>query len=208
MLFYIIKRLFKDDKLVFLAVIVMGLIGYANSFVLTSKTLPPWHMATALSGVVFYFLGYVFMKNLDNITAFVNDNKKLILMVILLGFIGYNCAMANRQISMNQERYGSILYFYIAAISTSLAFIFVVMRIPFIRLFTFVGQNTIVYLGTHSPIIAMLKKLFPFFAENNANSIMLCILLYFALIPISVIIMRIPGMRWKKKIIEQPVPQN
>jgi len=209
MLFYIIKRIFKDDRLVFIAAILSGVIGYVNSLTITNKTLPPWHLTTALAGLVFYFLGYIFMKNVDSITQFVGDNKKFILATIMLGIIGHWFAMNNaRQISMNQEKYGSILYFYIAAICTSLAFIFVVMRIPFVKLFTFVGQNTIVYLGTHSPIIAMFKKLFPFFAENNTNAIMLCVLLYFALIPVSMLIMKIPGMRWKKKIVQPVALQN
>ena len=87
---------------------------------------------------------------------------------------------------MSGNTYGSIIYFYIAALLLILAVIFIVMKLPQFPLFKYVGQNTLLYLGIHIPIIRAFERGTEFFAINQGNkrAALLAVIVFFILIPI------------------------
>lgn len=205
LLFYLLKRYFKEDKQLTLAILIMGVLGFANSIAVGKKVPAPWHLSTVFTAVVFYFIGYLIMKHLDKIVEFIKNWKNYIITILGLIITGMYFAKMNGLPSMNAEIYGSPIYFYIAAITTSLAIILIMMKVPYIKPLNYIGQNTIIYLAVHEPLIWMFQKLVPWFDQRILTNLLLCILLYIALMPISYIITKLIPMaagkyKYKKKI--------
>ena len=146
------------------------------------------------------------MKNLDVLMSKLKLLKKYMYvgLIILLTCLGYYFAVHNSVISRNANSYGQIICFYSAAISFSLGIILIMMKFPSTKILNFIGKNTIIYMSLHHSLINLLKYLVPFFKTRILANILLCIILYILLIPISMLISKVlpiaVGKSYKKKI--------
>ncbi len=203
-LFYFLKKIFKNDKELMLGIGLIGLAGYANS-VAKWQYDGPWHIQVVLTAVVLYYIGYIFMKNVDKIKTILNTKTKIMLTSMILLGIGLYCSITNTRVSMTADKYGSILYFYMAALAFSFAMTFICMRFfdRDLKIINYIGKNTILWLAIQIPIIRLMQHFFPIFEERERYTLLLAIIVYFAIVPISMLINKLlpflVGKSYKKR---------
>ncbi|MGN0550916.1 MAG: acyltransferase family protein [Acutalibacteraceae bacterium] len=186
---YLLERISKNNSAVLTClVMITGLAGYVEG--LNTKLQHVLHLDDALTAVVFIYIGYIFYQNKDKILKLLSN--KALYVILIVGFIalGYYFQSRNGRISMHNNRYHSIIYFYLSALLTSFAVIFASFKIPYLKSLTYIGKNTIVYLGLHAPIIILTEHIFPIFEENVWAAFALAVIEFFALIPVCMLINR------------------
>lgn len=185
--FGLLKWTKEDEKSLILVILVITALGYANS--IQDNRIPlPWHLDTVLISLVFFLIGYLFIKYLDYIKTFVKSNRNVIITIIIILPLAFLFARFNVKISMHSNLYGSIFHFMIASLGFSLILILISMKVPNFKILNFIGRNTLVYLAFHAPIFRLLSKASQtssVLLENHP--IIIGSLVFVALIPIAYI---------------------
>lgn len=165
MLFFVIKSYFNDDeKLIVIACMVVGLIGYAVSLNPSDDFFYPWHLDTVPIGCMLFMGGYVFMKNIDFFELILGSKwYHRVAWILGLFCAGYCCARYNVKISMAVNSYGSFILFIGSVIAFSMICYIISRIIPNINVLKLIGRNTIVYLAIHEQIYRTLQ----FFSEET-----------------------------------------
>lgn len=197
-LFYGITELDRDGKLKLEASMILCLLAavYLSMFV---KIDTPLHLATVPMGTIFYFLGWVFMNNREELVSFITGNRagnlkpeaeqaRFAIVAIAICAIGVWAAFANGKISMHRNDYNDIALFLLAACCISLALTMLMMRLPKIKLFDYAGKNSIIFFGFHIALIRFLENFGPtaWFADSYA--ILTAIVVFLALVPVSMFV--------------------
>ena len=189
---FFIKLSKGNNSLLLCMIAISAVIGYLDKGVNQV-----WHFNVAFTAVVFMYLGNIFIEwykksEFHNNKFSFSSVKNTLLLVALLIFIGHNSHYYNGRISLTANKFGrSVLLFYITAIAFSLAITFLVTYIPKIPFITYIGQNTLFYLGVHIPIIRILEKAFPDIFLDYGCSIWLAVGLYIGLMPITALIKKL-----------------
>ncbi len=173
-------------------VLVCAIVGF-----LDKAFAQVWHFNVAFTAVMLLYLGNVFIDWYKQSKLF-NHKKSFGYVMKMLGvaacftLIGLYSHKMNGRISMTANKFGkSVLLFYVTAIAFSLAITLVVMLLPKISFITFIGQNTLFYLGIHIPIIRIIEKAYPEIFSQYKYSIPLAFVLYIALIPIAMLVKKL-----------------
>ncbi len=183
-LFYLTWKFSKGNtQSLVICTCILGLIGFIESKN-SSNYEGPWHVEAVFTAIVFYMLGYMLKLNLDKITDWLSNLKNWAALCVVTFFVGSWCACTNGRVSFNGNSYDSILYFYTAAVCLSAFVIMVSMKLPQISLLSYIGQNTIAYLGIHIPLIRIMQYLYPVFTERIRYAFVLACIVYFAMVPI------------------------
>lgn len=176
-LYSILVRLAKDNEgILALGVVMCGIIGYLDRGIAQI-----WHFNVTFTAVVFMYIGRCLMKLYkENRDWFESKKEKgkylLIVLLIITGLFSHN---QNGRISMTANKFGdSVLLYYITAVAFSLAIILTVILLPKIKLFEYVGKNTLLYVGVHIPIIRFFENAFPQFKSDVRLSVLLAISVY------------------------------
>lgn len=191
-----------DLRLVSLAVFICSVLGFAESL---GKNPPMiWHLSVVFTAIAFVFLGHLFMRYLPRIESIFKKMGviKYWLTVIICIALGIYFSRLNGRISMHVNKYRTYTYFYITALLFILAFMMIMIKIPKIRLLTFIGQNTMLYVGIHLPIIRLFEHLpmFEFVGERMRYSVPFAIILFFAIAPLCLLVNRfVPFIVGKKR---------
>ncbi len=176
-LYSILVKLAKDNEgILALSVIACGIIGYLDRGIAQI-----WHFNVTFTAVVFMYIGRCIMKLYrDNSEWFESRKEKSKYLVILLLYvIGFFSHKQNGRISMTANKFGdSVLLYYITAVAFSLAIILTVILLPKIKLFEYVGKNTLLYVGVHIPIIRFFENAFSQFKSDVKLSVLLAIGVY------------------------------
>lgn len=202
-MFYFLKKVSKDDSHLFTNVMVVGLIGYATTLTKYEQPLP-WHFDSAFTGVVLYFVGYIFMKHIDKFKTILEDNKKKFFIGLGLGLLGGLACYANARVSMHANNYGSISLFYISVLSTIFGFVcFVNLFMKKSVMFRKVGTYTIFYLAYHMTIISIVTKYYPIINTSNIYLLLMSIIIFVVFYPIAILVYKhapflVGKFNWKK----------
>lgn len=144
----------------------------------------PWHLNVSLVAVGYLFIGFSFMQIYKKNRERFDGLKPLprIFYIILLSALGYYLNTLNGRVSMTVNKYGRS---YVLSLVVSLCFCAVsflaVSVLPNIKILSYIGQNTLLYLGIHIPIIRFLYYYAPsLFAKEYYNYI-LSVVLFFGL---------------------------
>lgn len=185
-LFALFIKLSHNNKIVlfcFVAVsAVLGFLDKANPRI--------WHWNVALTAVVFLYLGNCFMQWYKKSRLMHSQHDasywlKIILDEIVFVGIGTVSHILNGRISMTANKFGhSPFLFYVTAIAFSLVITLIVIHIPKIRVIEYIGQNTLLYVGLHIPILRIFERAFPDIFLDYKFSIPFAFVLYFGLIPV------------------------
>ncbi|MFV0343469.1 MAG: acyltransferase family protein [Anaerocolumna sp.] len=139
-------------------VTICGVISYMESI---NKVQFPmiWHIDSAFSGVVFYFIGYWLIGNYKQILDKIKDNKLKYFGTVLICFmLGVYFSDLNGRVSMNGNVQGSVFYYYVTACLFSISIILTVIKLPIFKYLTYIGRNTLIYLGFHIPLIRLIES--------------------------------------------------
>lgn len=185
-LYVCLLKLTKGNEAVLLcAVLICGVTGYLDKGVAQ-----PWHFNVALTAVTMLYIGNRFMMWYKQ-SSF-RDYKisfayiiKMLALIIAFTAIGLVSHRFNGRISMTANKFGnSLLLFYITALAFSAAITLIVMHLPKIKFITYIGQNTLLYIGIHIPILRIFEKAYPDIFLQYKFSIPFAFVLYIGLIPV------------------------
>ena len=188
-LFYAITKYIKNDKSVALAVIAVFILGYLNS-IYSLSFLKFWHIDTALVGLLFYYLGYIFMKYLPVYNKVLLENKYIVLSGLLL-VIGYLLQSVNGKISMNGNEYANVAIFLLASMVTIIGIlVFVNIILKKSKLFRGIGVMSIFFLGYHGFILTIFKSFYPSFLSSDILTILTSFITLLIIYPIAVLALK------------------
>jgi fucose 4-O-acetylase-like acetyltransferase len=92
---------------------------------------------------------------------------------------------------MHKNDFNNVVYFYAAALALSFAVTIAVMQLPRMKWLPFSGQNTLVYLAVHVPIIRTLQHVSPAIKGlTDAYPFVAGAVVFLAIIPICLFVNR------------------
>ena len=182
--FFMLTKITKNDKQLTLGVTIMFILGCIISKT-NSELLLFWHIDTALVGILFYYLGYIFMKYIDKLNIIINNTKSILLIIFTLP-LGYYLQYLNGRVSMNGNNYNNISLFLLSSLITIFSLIiFTNIILKKDKLFKGVGVMSIFYLGYHSCLLTPIKHFIKPMVSNNILTIITSIIVFILLYPIS-----------------------
>lgn len=181
-IFYFLKKYSKTDFELGIACSICGILSYVN-YLSEYQIRGPWHIESVFTGVVFFYIGYIFMKNIKELDFVFNSKSRMLLYGLFLGIFGFIGQYLNRRVSMDGSVYGSIFLFYFSSICTIIGLVlFVRLILNHSHIFKDIGKKTMFFLGYQFIIIDILLHFYP--TLNNGHiytfimSIIIMILLY------------------------------
>lgn len=168
----------------------------------------PWHLPTVLTAAVFYYAGYLFMRYRDSITAVVANRRDILVALVVVFFAaGTFFAMVNGKVSMHDNQYKSVPLFFLSAFLLSAAVILGVYRLPTFKWVAYLGQNTLVVLAIHVPMLRTIQNFSPAgLAFTYDHSALAALLVFIACIPLAMFVNRFAPFLVAKKYPKKPPP--
>lgn len=147
-LFYFIRKICKNDLVMAVVTVAIGFSGYlvTQHF---SSIIYPWYSNTTFIAVIFFMLGYLFIKYISHVQKVMGSIKRQVVWMAVFTVMGYLCARYNTKISMAVNSYGSFLLFFGSVIGFGGVLYLLAVNMPGNKIVSMVGRNTIVYLGLH-----------------------------------------------------------
>lgn len=181
-IYYIIFRCMKEDKLVFLMSCIIAIIGIQSSF---GKEIleAPFHLDVSLVAQFFYGCGYLLRKNFIYFKRAFETHTYTKVSLILISAVFFACI--NKQVDLSNELYRNISYTLITSFSFSFILIYLVQKTNLsFKVFSFIGQNTIIVLAFHILVLRVFQAYFPIFLSSQLFAVLASILVYISMIPI------------------------
>lgn len=193
-MFYLLKKIFKDDKQLTVGVLLIFTLGYYVSKMKFSFDIP-WHANTALIALIYYYGGYMFMKYIDKY-KFILESKWSYLIILIAFPIAYYLQAINGRVSMNANNYKNIFLFLSSSFVTIVSLVVLInLAMNKDKLFKGVGINSMFYLGYHAFLLTLVGKYIPILLSNNLLTILTSFLDLLILYPIGLLVAkRIPIM--------------
>ena len=187
-MFYFFKKYSKNDFELGIVCAICGIISYVNSLS-PYQLRGPWHIEAVFTGIVFFYLGYLFIKNIKKFDFLFNDKLRMLFYGFLLGLVGLLGASINRRVSMDGNLYGSIFLFYFNSLCTTAGLVcFVKLILPKSILFKDVGKKALFFLGYHQILISVLVHFYPILFSNSLfmfiHGVIMMVLLHILSIPV------------------------
>ena len=86
-MFFLCKKIAKDDIQLGIIVGMISLMGFLNSMV-TPKYFGPWHIEVAVICLLFYYFGYIFINNYKNLEYIFKKRSNYFLTCSVLFLVG------------------------------------------------------------------------------------------------------------------------
>lgn len=177
-----------SERRLAIAVALSGAIGALLS--VYYRVSVPWHVPTMFTAAVFYYVGYEFMKHRERIVALLEAHPaSWSAAVLALTGTGMIVALLNGKVSMHENHFRTLPMFYVAALALSFAVIFAVMRMPRVKALTYFGQNTMLALAIHAPMIRTLQNSAALLGRSaDVYAVPLTVLVFLAIIPVAMLV--------------------
>lgn len=145
-----------------LSLILFSIIGYISSLYFSNLRFP-YGFETALTGIVFFGMGYLWNYLPEKVN--INIDKYIIFLCSIfvfttVYFADLNFQIYGLQVDMRLNRLNNYFYFYIAAISGILTTIFLSKIIDKNKVLEYLGRNTMPLFIWHYFVFIYLNKLF------------------------------------------------
>lgn len=190
LLFYVCEHFANGDETrLALCVGGIGLFGFALSKIFLPHM--PWHLSVAPVALCFFFFEHFFFRKIRSFIERKLTQKDLswILTVVFLP-AGFGLELLNKTPSMNRNNYGNIPIFLASSLSSSLGQILIAIKFPANKVIDYVGKNSMLYMGIHEILIYTLRCFFVYKNDSLPGPLLLGTALYFALIPVCMLINR------------------
>lgn len=166
-IFWFISKLPKN--LIMIALLIFSIIGYISSFYFSNIRFP-FGLESALTGIVFFGIGYLWNFIPEKINSIFNKYNIFLIaafVFITIYFADMNFQIYGLQIDLRLNRLNNYFYFYIASVSGILATIFISKYIDKNRILEYLGRNTMPLFIWHYFVFIYLSRFF--FALNPAQ---------------------------------------
>lgn len=129
----------------------------------TRKIDLPWHINGVPNVMFSIYLGRMLMdlyqENKDKIERL--SNTAIFLMSITALMAGFILSRANGVVSIHGNSFGEDYVLYIVSgYATCIGFALIAMRLPESRILSFVGKNSLFYMGVHKPVLLVFEEIF------------------------------------------------
>lgn len=186
-LLYLIYKIFKGNKSnIAIIGIFLLLIGYVES-ITSGDIIMPWHLNSIPVCTFFTVIGFLCK---DYITKEEGKSKlSQILYGILFIIIGAIIAVKfNGNVSFGGNNYKSILLTTSSVLLTVSGFSLIWMKIKneniIMRLWGYIGKNTLIVLGVHKIIIYIFRYFIPEFKKVSLESTVIGVIIFILCIPL------------------------
>ena len=188
-LFFIITKITRNDIELSILIFILFILGYFYSK--SDYTfLVYWHIDTSLIGILYYYIGYMFMKYFNKIRFIFSNIKSLILIIFTIP-VGYYLQYINDRVSMNANRYNNIYLYLVSSIITIFSLVVLVnILLKKDKLFNGIGKMSIFYLGYHGVLLTPLKEYSKVMLSNNILTVITAFILILIFFPISKLALR------------------
>jgi acyltransferase len=153
--FLLIRASHKKSEIALLPLFLffLSILGYiATTYIASPSTRLPWSIDIALTAAVFYGVGYLLRPYILT-QLFTKWRWPVIFTSLALSIL---FSTINTEVEFYVGTYGNYLYFYMAAFSGILFWTHIAYLIRPNRLFSAIGQNTLVIFSTHLLVIPCL----------------------------------------------------
>ena len=186
MMFYFFKKNCRNDFELGIVCSICGLVSYVNSLS-GYQIRGPWHIEAVFTGIVFYYLGYLFMKNIKKFDFVLKDKGRMFFYGLIMGALGFAGQIINRRVSMDGNLYGSIFLFYFNSLCTTGGLIlFVNFILNKSIIFKDIGKKTMFFLGYQYIVIVILKHYYPILGSGNLYMFINCLITFTILYILSI----------------------
>lgn len=184
---WFIVKLAKNNK----TYIFLLLLAVLPASLLTINAKVVLHLNVVPVAMFLIFIGRILMDLYksgfkEKIEALSNDRYIFICALMLI--IGSALAFINQRISIHANKYGrEFIAFLVCALLINIALALITMKLPDSRLFTYIGQSTLFYMGLHTELKNLLEQIGRTFTDiEGAEFITAAVLiLFFGLAPLS-----------------------
>ncbi|QUW21259.1 acyltransferase family protein [Sporosarcina sp. Marseille-Q4063] len=156
-IFYIVVKNISNFKLILFVLFIFSILGYIDSLYMPIRL--PWSIDIAITATVFF--GFGFISNKKGIVDKLLNSKVIIIFVLsLLIFTLFikNMITDNYMIDMNYNKLNNYFDFYIPAIC-GIILIIILSSLIKSKFLNYFGENTLVILATHLPLINLVGVL-------------------------------------------------
>ncbi len=183
---WVVIRIAKGHKGYMAAILIpLSLVS-----VFTQNVDLPWHINGVPNVMLSIFIGRilmdVYLQNKNKLDS-VSNGINILICIALLG-LGYFLNIYNGTPSTHGNEFGDVYILYlISGFSTCVAFALLAMRLPTSKLFSFVGRNTLFYMGIHKPMLLLFEEIFEKYEDEMLFVIpasVVCLLLLIPLVQI------------------------
>ncbi|HQO09387.1 MAG TPA: acyltransferase family protein [Clostridiales bacterium] len=167
---YSILCILKNEYLKFLLVVCVGTGGYFLSELYTDL---PFKIETAMVMLFFFYTGSIISKTgisakIDNIPLIHVLNISFALSFLHYLLNAWNISSSGiERVSVLENRYGTVLLFFLSAFA-AVSYIFILSKkIDNIRSINFLGENSLLILCFHYPVLQYIERIHPAFLSDN-----------------------------------------
>ena len=148
----------------------------------------PWHVNVVPMAMLLILIGRFLMDGYlaaeDKLQRF-NKVLYVLFCTVLIAF-GFLLSRFNGKISIHGNEYGrSVLIFLVSAVITSVALSLLVILLPKSKVLTFIGRNTLFYMGIHKPVLLIAESLFRKQNDTLEFVLITSVVCFFGLIPVA-----------------------
>ena len=154
----------------------------------TQNVAMPWHINGVPNVMLSIFIGRILMDiYLDKKRTFNSmSNGRCIVVCTVLLAAGYFINIYNGTPSTHGNSFGEEYILYLmGGFSTCVAFALIAMRLKTSKLFSFVGMNTLFYMGIHKPVLLLFEEIFEKYEDSMLFVVPASIVCLFMLIPLA-----------------------
>ena len=203
-MFYFFKKYSRNDFELGIACAISGIVSYINSLS-QYQIRGPWHIEATFTGVVFLFIGYIFIKNIKKFDFLFNDKWRMLFYGLIFGILGLFGSVINRSVSLDANVDGSIFLFYFNCLCTILGLIcFVRVFLNHSILLKDVGKKTMIFLGYHQVLMGVINIYYPILLSTQPYMILFTVILMVIIHIVSVPVYKfLPGLVGKFKFLSK-----
>ncbi|SFM56217.1 acyltransferase family protein [Methanolobus profundi] len=153
--FYILTKVSEKKMKLMIILVASALIGYLYSSNVTIRL--PWGLDIAFVAIIFYAAGNILKKHFQIKQPTQNTYTLFLLFVFSLSF-----CLLNKRVDMYNLVYNNYILFYTSAFLGIIFYMHIFLKIEPSNILSYYGQNSIIILGIHYPLISSIKYMILF----------------------------------------------
>ena len=150
-IFYHLNRVIKNDKIIYLVIIVFSLLGYLNSKYNSFRS--PWLIDVMLTTIGFYAFGYYILPKYNNLK--IENSKSIINFIIFIFMLSVPKYIGRFDLNSNIIPNYYMLYIY--GILSTILIVNISKNINF-KIIKYLGMNSLFIMCMHEPIKRIVIK--------------------------------------------------